>query len=145
MSDDVLETVRATVQDLIAPELKTHGVRLDHIERRIDDMKHSLEQRIDDLKHNIEQRLDDTKNHIEQRLDDAKKSFEIRLDGLQYQITETKETLRAEIRVLEARFETLEARFRSLEDLIRSSMRQIESDGALRERVALLEVRMPKQ
>jgi hypothetical protein len=50
MSDNVLETIRATVQDFLAPELKTHGVRLEGLEKRQDDMRHSLEQRIDDSK-----------------------------------------------------------------------------------------------
>lgn len=116
VSDNVLETVRATVQDFLAPEIRTHGVKLDSLDRRLEDTKKSLEQRIEDSK-----------------------------SSLQHQITDTKETLRAEMRTLQSRFEILEVRFGSLEELIRASMRQIESDGALRERVALLEARMPKQ
>ena len=53
MSDNVLETVRATVQDFLAPEIRTHTVRLDSIEKRLDDTKHSLEQRIDDTKETL--------------------------------------------------------------------------------------------
>ncbi len=50
MSENILETIRSTVQDFLAPELKTQGVRLDGIEKRLDDSRHSLEQRIDDSK-----------------------------------------------------------------------------------------------
>ena len=31
MSENVLETIDATVQDFLAPELKTHGVRLSNL------------------------------------------------------------------------------------------------------------------
>jgi division protein CdvB (Snf7/Vps24/ESCRT-III family) len=98
MSENVLETIRATVQDFLAPEIKTHGVRLDNIERRIDEMRSSLEHRIDD----------------------------------------SKETLRAEMRALDARLV-------SLENLIRSFMQQVSMEASLRERVASLEARMPRQ
>jgi flagellar capping protein FliD len=50
VSENILETIRSTVQDFLAPELKTQGVRLDGIEKRLDDSRHSLEQRIDDSK-----------------------------------------------------------------------------------------------
>ena len=53
MSENVLETIRATVQDFLAPEIRTHGVRLDNIDRRIDDMRSSLEHRIDDSKETL--------------------------------------------------------------------------------------------
>ena len=98
MSDNVLETVRATVQDFLAPEIRTHTIRLDSIEKRLDDARHSLEQRIDD----------------------------------------TKETLRAEMRALDARMGTLE-------NMIRSLIQQVSVESVLRERVASLEARMPKQ
>ena len=127
MSENVLETVRATVQDFLAPEIRTHGVKLDSLDKRLEDTKKSLEQRIDDTRKNLELRIEDSKS------------------SLQHQITDTKETLRAEMRTLQSRFEILEVRFGSLEELIRASMRPNESDGALRERVALLEARMPKQ
>ncbi len=104
------------MQDFLAPEIRTHGVKLDSLHKRLEDTKKSLEQRIEDSK-----------------------------SSLQHQITDTKETLRAEMRKLQSRFEILEVRFGSLEELIRASMRQIGSNGALRERVALLEARMPKQ
>lgn len=138
MSDNVLETVRATVQDFLAPELRTHGVRLDNIERRLEDTKHSLEQRLEDTKKSLEQRIEESKKNLEVRIEDGKSS-------LQHQINDTKETLRAEMRALQSRFEILEVRFGSLEELIRAWVRQNESGGALRERVALLEARMPKQ
>lgn len=50
VSDNLSETIRATVQDFLAPELKTHGVLLENIEKRLDDARHSLEQRSDDTK-----------------------------------------------------------------------------------------------
>jgi DNA anti-recombination protein RmuC len=113
MSENVLETIRATVQDFLAPELRTHGVRLDNIERRLDDTRHSLEQRMDDLKSSLEHR-----------------------------ILDSKETLRAEMRVLEAR---MDARLDSIENLLRNLIQQISIESNLRERVASLEARMPKQ
>jgi chromosome segregation ATPase len=105
----MLETIRETVQDLIAPELKTHGVRLENLERRLDDARHSLEQRSDDLK-----------------------------SGLEHRIEDAKEVLRAEIRTLEARFATLES-------LIRNLTQQVTFESGLRERMASLEARLPKQ
>ncbi len=98
MSENILETIRSTVQDFLAPELKTQGVRLDGIEKRLDDSRHSLEQRIDD----------------------------------------SKDLLRAEMRALDARMNTLES-------LIRSLTQQVTMESSLRERVASLEARMPKQ
>ena len=53
MSENVLETVRATVQDFLAPEMRTHGVRLYNIDRRIDETRSSLEHRIDDAKETL--------------------------------------------------------------------------------------------
>jgi flagellar capping protein FliD len=105
MSENVLETIRATVQDFLAPEIRTHGIRLDNIDRRIDEMRSSLEHRIDD----------------------------------------SKETLRAEMRALDARFNTLDSRFNSLENLVRGFMQQVSVETSLRERVASLEARLPKQ
>ena len=94
MSENVLETIRATVQDFIAPELKTHGVRLTNLEQRLGDARHSLEQRADDLKSSLEHRIDDSKD-----------------------------LLRAEIRAteakLEARFTTLGLGYRRLRDRFR--------------------------
>jgi len=98
VSENVLETIRATVQDFLAPEIRTHGVRLDNIDRRLDDMRSSLEHRIDD----------------------------------------SKETLRAEMRALDARLT-------SLENLIRGFMQLVSVETSLRERVASLEARLPKQ
>ena len=113
MSDNVLETVRATVQDFLAPEIRTHGVRLDNIDRRLDDMKKSLEQRSDDLKSSLEHR-----------------------------ILDSKETLRAEMQALEAR---MDGRLLGIENLIRNLIQQTSIESSLRERVASLEARMPKQ
>jgi len=98
VSENVLETIRATVQDFLAPEMRTHGVRLDNIDRRLDDMRSGLEHRIDD----------------------------------------SKETLRAEMRALDARLT-------SLENLIRGFMQLVSVESSLRERVASLEARLPKQ
>jgi hypothetical protein len=109
MSEDVLESVRAPVQDFLAPELKTHGVRLEGLERRLDDTRHSLEQKIHD----------------------------------------SKDFLRAKIKTLEAKmdgpFGAIDARFATLEGLIRSLNRQVKFEYGLRERVAALEARVPKQ
>lgn len=105
MSDNVLETVRATVQDLIAPELKTHGVRLDHIERRIDETKHSLEQRNDDTRKSLEHRIDDTKDMwwAEMRALDARMTtIENLIKGLIEQVS-MESMLRERVVSLEAR------------------------------------------
>jgi hypothetical protein len=102
VSDNVPETIRATVQDFLAPEMRTHGVRLDNLERRLDDTRQSREHRIE----------------------------------------ESKETIRAEMRALEAR---LEGHIGILEALLRGLIRQVSGETALRERVASLEARMPKQ
>ena len=79
LSENVLETIRATVQDFLAPEMRTHGVRLDNIERRIDETRHGLEQRAESLRSSLEHRIDDSK-----------------------------ETLRAEMHVLDARLTSIE-------------------------------------
>ena len=89
MSENVLETVRATVQDFLAPELRTHGVRLESLDKRVDEVNKNLEHRIEDWK----------------------------------------ETLRAEMRALDARMSTLES-------LIRGLAQQISVESTLRERVA---------
>jgi hypothetical protein len=98
MSENVLETIRATVQDFLAPEIRTHGIRLDNIDRRIDEMRSSLEHRTDD----------------------------------------SMESLRAEVRALDARLT-------SLESLIRGFMQLVSVETSLKERVASLEARLPKQ
>jgi hypothetical protein len=127
----MLETIRETVQDFIAPELKTHGVRLENLERRLDDARHSLEQRSDDLKSSLERRVDDLKGSLEHRVDDSK------------------DLLRAEIRTLEAkmnaRFDAADARFSMLEGLIRNLTQQVTFESGLRKRMASLEARLPKQ
>ena len=68
MSDNVLKTIRAKVQDFLAPELKTQGVRLDSIERRLDDAKHGLEQRIDDSKDLLRAEIRASESKLEARL-----------------------------------------------------------------------------
>jgi hypothetical protein len=93
VSENVLETVRVTVQDFLAPEIRTHGIRLDNIDRRLDE-----------LRIGIDRRFDETRSSLEHRIDDPK------------------ETLRAEMRALDARFNSLDVRFNALEDLIRSFM-----------------------
>jgi hypothetical protein len=123
VSENVLETIRATVQDFLAPEIKTHGIRLDNIDRRLDEMRIG-----------IDRRFDETRSSLEHRIDDSK------------------ETLRAEMRALDARFDALDARFdaidarfNSLENLVRSFMQQVSVETSLREREASLEARLPKQ
>ena len=60
------------------PEIRTHGIRSDNIDRRIDEMRSSLEHRIDD----------------------------------------SKETLRAEMRALDARLTSLENLIRGFMQLV---------------------------
>ncbi len=120
MSDDILETVRATVQESLLPMVKTCAARLESLERRSDDTRRSLEQRLGDLKSSHDHRLESTR-----------------------------ELLRAEIKTLEAkmdgRFAALENRLGMLELLIRSSLQQVTLGSDLPERMASLEARLPRQ
>jgi chromosome segregation ATPase len=116
MSENVLETVRATVQDFLAPELKTHGVRLEGLERRLDDTRHSLEQKIDDTKDVLRAEI---------------KTLEAKMDG--------------RFNALDGRFAAIDARFATLEGLIRNLTQQVTFESGLRERMASLEARLPKQ
>jgi hypothetical protein len=45
--------------------------------------------------------------------------------SLEHRIDDSKETLRAEMRALDARFNTLDSRFNSLENLVRGFMQQV--------------------
>ncbi len=123
MSDNVLETVRATVQDFLAPELKTHGVRLEGLEKRLDDTRHSLEQRIDDSKDVLRAEI----KTLEAKMDGRFAGMEGRFAGM------------------EGRFAAIDAQFATLEGLIRGLMQQVTFESGLRERMASLEARMPKQ
>ncbi len=116
VSENVLETVRSTVQDFLAPELKTHGVRLENLERRLDDARHSLEQKIDDTKDVLRAEI---------------KTLEAMMDG--------------RFAALDGRFAAIDSRFATLEGLIRGLIQQVTFESGLRERVASLEARMPKQ
>jgi hypothetical protein len=75
---------------------------------------------VDDLRQRLERRIDDTKSSLEHRIDDEK------------------DVLRAEMRALNTRMNMLE-------NLIRGLIQQVSVERALRERVASLEARMPKQ
>ncbi len=116
MSEDVLESVRAPVQDFLAPELKTHRVRLEGLERRMDDTRHSLGQKIEDSKDVLRAEI---------------KTHEAKMDG--------------RFMGLDGRFGAIDARFATLEGLIRSLTQQVTFEFGLRERVAALEARLPKQ
>jgi chromosome segregation ATPase len=123
MSENVLETVRATVQDFLAPELKTHGVRLEGLERRLDDTRHSLEQKIDDTKDVLRAEI---------------KTLEAKMDGRFNAID-------GRFNALDGRFAAIDARFATLEGLIRNLTQQVTFESGLRERMASLEARLPKQ
>ncbi len=68
MSDNVLESIRTTVQDILAPEIKTHGTRLDGIDRRLDDLKQSLERRVDDSKELLRAEIRASEAHLDGRI-----------------------------------------------------------------------------
>jgi chromosome segregation ATPase len=108
--------MRATVQDFLAPELKTHGVKLDNLERRLDDTRHSLEQRIDDTKDVFRAEIH---------------TLEAKMDG--------------RFNALDSRFAAIDGRFATLEGLIRNLTQQVTFESGLRERMASLEARLPKQ
>jgi hypothetical protein len=116
MSDNVLESVRATVQDFLAPELKTHGVKLENLERRLDDTKEVLRAEIQTLEAKMEGRFG---------------GLEARMDG--------------RFAALDGRFAAMDARFATLEGLIRNLTQQVTFESGLRERMASLEARLPKQ
>jgi hypothetical protein len=138
VSENALETVRATVQDFIAPELKTHGVRLEGLERRVDDARHSLEQRIDDTKDvlraeikALDAKMDGRFAALEAKMDGTFGSLEAKMDG--------------QFGSLEGRFVAMDSRFAVLEGLIRNLTQQVTFESGMRERMASLEARMPKQ
>jgi hypothetical protein len=42
MTENLLESIRATVQDFLAPEIRTHSVRLEALDHKIDETKETL-------------------------------------------------------------------------------------------------------
>ncbi len=97
-----------TVQDILAPPIKTQGARLDGFERRLDDVKSSLEHRIDDSKELLraeirasEARLDGRFGIIEGRLG----TLGALIRGLIQQLS-VEMVLRERIAAIEARLPT---------------------------------------
>lgn len=120
MTENLLETIRATVQDFLAPEIRTHGVRLEALDHKIDETKETLVAKIE---------------AVDRALQDTKETLSTRIEAVANSVEETKQTLRADIR-------TVEVRIQSLENLIRQAMDRISLKGSLRERIASLEARV---
>ncbi|MBT9332730.1 hypothetical protein [Paracidobacterium acidisoli] len=174
MTENLLETIRATVQDILAPEIRTHSVRLDAIEHRIEDTKETLRAEI----RAVDAKLSGDIRAVDAKVEDTKETLRAEIRAVDAKVEDTKETLRAEIRAVDARLsgeiravdaglsgniravdakvedtkETLRAEIRALgtrieglENLIRSFMQQVSVEISLRERLAAVEARLPKQ
>ena len=55
---EVIEDVRKVVQDTIAPDLKALAVRVEELEKRMDERFQAVEKRFDDQRDHLEKRFD---------------------------------------------------------------------------------------
>ena len=55
---EVIEDVRKVVQDTIAPDLKALAVRVEELEKRMDERFQAVEKRFDDQRDYLEKRFD---------------------------------------------------------------------------------------
>lgn len=79
MTENLLETIRATVQDFLAPEIRTHGVRLEALAHKIDETKETLVAKIE---------------AVDRALQDTKETLSTRIEAVANSVEETKQTLR---------------------------------------------------
>lgn len=107
MTENLIESIRATVQDFLAPEIRTHTVRLEALDHKIDETKETLTARID--------------------------AVAGRVESVAGSVEEAKQTLRADIRTVEVRIQGLEDLIRqlghqiSLEGSIRERLASLEA------------------
>lgn len=122
MTDNLLETIRATVQDFLAPEIRTHSVRLEALDHKIDESKETLIAKIEAVANSVQESKQTLRADI--------RTVEVRVQSMEDQMN--------------LRFQSVEARFQSLENLIGQLIHQVSLEGSLRERIASLEARLPQ-
>ncbi len=74
-----------TVQQVVADDLRDIRAQIEIVERRIDDVEHSLERRIEAVEHRLERRIDAVEQRIE-AVEHRLEAVEMRLDGLERRI-----------------------------------------------------------
>jgi predicted nucleic acid-binding Zn-ribbon protein len=122
VTDNLLETIPATVQDFLAPEIRTHTVRLEALDHKIDETKETLIAKIDAVANSVEE----TKQTLRADI----RTVEVRIQSLENQI--------------DVRIQSVDVRIQGIENLIHQLMHQISLEGSLRERIASLEARIPQ-
>jgi archaellum component FlaC len=108
-------TTRPAIQTWQAPELKTIGARLTHVDARLD----GLEQRAGGLEQGMEG-LDNRMEALERRVEENFKSFRMELSG---------------------RFEILRSEVEARLDAVRRNLRRLDTATDFRERLATLEAK----
>jgi len=118
--------IRTAIQTWLAPELKTIGERLTHVEARLD----GLEQRVGGL----EKRLDGLEKRME--------GLEGRMERLDRRVDDDFKSLRAD---LSSRFEILRGEVEARFDAVRADLRRLDTVADFRERLATLEAKFAQQ
>ena len=101
MTENLLESIRATVQDFLAPEIRTHSVRLEALDHKIDETKETLIAKID----SVDRALEETKQTLRADI----RTVEVRIQSLEDLIRQLGHQISLEGSIRE-RLATLQAR-----------------------------------
>ena len=78
-----LDDTRKLLQDMIAPDLKAIGVRLDTLEKRFEAAEKNVNQRFETAEKNVNQRFEAAEKNVNQRFEAAEKNVNQRFDAIE--------------------------------------------------------------
>ena len=148
----VIEDSRKLVQDFLAPELRAISVRVEALEKKVDEVDGRAEKRhvvalakIDDVERRAEKRhaevlgiIGDLERRTDKRFEQVDKRFE-QVDKRFEQIDKRFEQVDKRFEQVDKRFEQMGAHFDTRFDQLLAAIGTIADYNALRERVARLE------
>ncbi len=84
MSDgeNLLQTVKTVIQDVVAPDVRELKVKLDGLDKRIDSVETNLEKRISSVETNLEKRISSVEANLGKRIDSVEASVQSVRDQL---------------------------------------------------------------
>ncbi len=75
-----IDDIRKAFQDIIAPELRAISVRLESVEKRMDERLASLDKRIDAIDKRMDERLESFEKIVSERFSALDKAIDLKID-----------------------------------------------------------------
>lgn len=119
-----VEDVRKVFKDLVAPDLRALTVRLDVLEKRIDERFSGIEKRIDGVEERLDERIAGVEKHLDARIDGVEKHLDERITGVEKRFDARIDDFQKNV---DTRFNSLDVSIKVLAETMKENQTQIMS------------------